>query len=143
LDIVVLNGLQVYDYHGKLLSTPQCTWITGSALSMPMISLSNDFLAVLEPTKHASVHFFHTSSGQLTTCPLQVRKEEDTRKLVHDGNLAVMNIVSVSLSQSGGEVRSLQSIEWSWSSLPCHQYAKYFLATIATQTFVYRLKIYS
>jgi hypothetical protein len=99
-----LNCLQVYDYQGKLLSAPNSTCFTGSELSMPMISLSSDFLAILEPATHTSVHFFHTASGQPTMLPLQIRKEEDSRKLVHDGNLAVMNIVSVSLSQTGGQV---------------------------------------
>jgi hypothetical protein len=54
----------VYDYHGKLLCAPRTSAIRASALAPPMLALSNDVLAVLEPVKRTSVHFFSTVNGQ-------------------------------------------------------------------------------
>lgn len=97
--------LQVHDYQGKLMCSPKHSKIAWHALSMPLVSVANDFLAVVEPLKRTSVYFFSTVGGQATAEPLMIRKEDDTRRLVSDGNVAIMDITSIALSQSGGEVR--------------------------------------
>jgi hypothetical protein len=97
--------LQVHDYQGKLLCAPKHDSIKRDALSMPLVSVSNDFVAIVEPTKRTSVYFFSTAGGQATAQPLLIRKEDDTRKLVSDGNVAIMDIINVALSQSGAQVQ--------------------------------------
>lgn len=100
----VQEEVQVFDYQGKHLCAPKHPKIGLHALSMPLVSVSNDFVAIVEPVKRTAVYFFSTLGGQVTAEPLMIRKEDDTRRLVSDGNVAIMDIVSIALSQAGGEV---------------------------------------
>jgi hypothetical protein len=95
---------QIFDYHGKLLSAPKLVGFQLDVLAPPMISISNEFLAVLHPTQRTAVHFFYTSGGHETSEALRIRREDDSRRLISDGNVAVMDIVSIALSQSGTQV---------------------------------------
>lgn len=101
---------QVYNYQGKLLSAPQAPRLAGAALAMPMLALSNDVLALLDAQSRTAVHFFQTAGGHAAGRPLQLRKDDDSRRLATDGNVAVMPISSIALSQSGAQARSRPGI---------------------------------
>jgi hypothetical protein len=101
------SSVQVYDYHGKLLCAPKHPAINSGALSRPMVSVSDDVVAILEPAKRTAVHFFATAGGAAAGAPLRIRRDEDRRKLVGDGNVAIMDIVSIALSQFGDQARAL------------------------------------
>ena len=98
-------GVQVYDYHGKLLCAPRADGIPLDTLAPPMVAISSDTLALLHPATRTSVHFFHVAGGHATAEALRMRREDDSRRLVSDGNVAVMDIVSIALSQTGSQVR--------------------------------------
>ena len=46
-------------------------------------------------------------AGTETSEPLRIRRDDDSRRLVSDGSVAVMDIVEVALSQSGSQVLRL------------------------------------
>lgn len=104
--------LQVYDYHGKLLCTPKVEGIPLDTLAPPMVALSSDILALLHPATRTSVHFFHVAGGHATAEALRIRRDDDSRRLVSDGNVAVMDIVSIALSQTGSQVRPAACTGW-------------------------------
>lgn len=97
----------MYDYHGKYLCAPQAPRaLAGAALCMPMVALSSDVLALLDPQTRTEVHFFQTAGGQAAGRPLRLRRDDDSRRLATDGNVAVMAIASIALSQTGAQARS-------------------------------------
>lgn len=119
-------SMQVFDYHGKHLCAPRAAGIRADALSAPLLALSDDTLAIVEPTKRTSVHFFSAATGTLAGEPLRVRKDDDSRRLVGDGNVAVMEIASVALSQFGKQVCPLLAMAWCQgisAPLHCHEIA--------------------
>lgn len=73
-------------------------------LAPPMVALSSDTLALLHPATRTSAHFFHVAGGHATAEPLRIRRDDDCRRLVSDGNVAVMDMVSIALSQAGSQV---------------------------------------
>eukprot|EP00892_Ulva_mutabilis_P006133 jgi/Ulvmu1/3892/UM018_0113.1 len=101
------TGPQVYDYQGKLLCAPRAEGLSVEALAAPMVALSSDTLALLHPATRTSVHFFHIAGGHATAEPLRIRRDDDSRRLVSDGNVAVMDITSIALSQSGSQADRL------------------------------------
>lgn len=74
------------------------------SLTPRTVALSPDTLAFLHPTTRTSVHFCNIPGGAETSDPLRIRREDDSRRLVSDGSVAVMDIVEVALSQSGTQV---------------------------------------
>lgn len=97
----------MYDYQGKLLCAPKPQSIPLDALTPRSVALSPDTLAFLHPATRTSVHFCTMPAGTETSEPLRIRRDDDSRRLVSDGSVAVMDIVEVALSQSGSQVLRL------------------------------------
>lgn len=106
--------VQVYDYQGKLLCAPKPQSMPLDALTPRTVALSPDTVAFLHPTTRTSVHFCSMPSGSETTDPLRIRREDDSKRLISDGSVAVMDIEEVALSQSGSQVLYLCTILIRW-----------------------------
>jgi hypothetical protein len=95
--------VQVYDFQGKLLCAPRRAGLPHDALTPAAAALAPDTVALLHPVSRTAVHFFAVPGGEERADCLRIRREDDPRRLVSDGNVAVMEIVSIALSQCGSQ----------------------------------------
>jgi intraflagellar transport protein 80 len=58
------NGLNIYNYEGKQLQSPQITGVRFSLLSKKMIDISNDIIAILPPNNPKTIQFYDIASGK-------------------------------------------------------------------------------
>lgn len=93
---------QVYTYDGKMMCS-----LSLSVPSSCMASVSNDYVALLDPDQKTTVRFFNLPNGQEAAKVLSACKSDEPRRLVRNGGVAVMDLVSISLSQGGTQVDPL------------------------------------
>ena len=69
------SGLQVYNYEGRIISTPKYGGLRTEFMSNQSISMSNDFLAILDRIDRKIIHVVETSSGKASETTIQHTQE--------------------------------------------------------------------
>ena len=109
------NGLNIYNYEGKQLQTPQITGVRFSLLSKKMIDISNDIIAILPPNNPKTIQFYDIASGKklnaeinhtMDICEIQLNQSDisrdrkvcftDTNKDLYISNAYIPKVVKIS-----------------------------------------------
>jgi intraflagellar transport protein 80 len=109
------SGLNIYNYEGKQLQTPQITGVRFSLLSKKMIDISNDIIAILPPNNPKTIQFYDIASGKklnaeinhpMDICEIQLNQSDisrdrkvcftDTNKDLYISNVYIPKVVKIS-----------------------------------------------
>ena len=69
------SSLNIFNYEGHQLQTPQITGVRFSLLSKKMIDISNDLIAILPPNNPKTIQFYDIASGKKLNAEITHNKD--------------------------------------------------------------------